>query len=267
MKFALINGDKKEAQTGLQGICINCHSEMVAKCGSVNIWHWAHKSKLSCDLWWENETPWHREWKNQFPKEYQEISHVDPATEERHIADIKTTRGFVVEFQHSAIDLVEVKSREAFYKNMVWIVDATRLTRDYKRFCKGFDLISPSIKPGFFLSYPEECFHPSWLSSSVPVYFDFQGVNPPEQSDEMRDLLWGLFPGRVDRHAVITKIPRKKFIEFSLTNPNLLLAQDILFQIAQHEQQQREEQKWRENQRAEAFRQFWKNPGRGMGRF
>jgi len=48
---------------------------MVAKCGEVRIWHWApHRSRL-CDPWWENETEWHRNWKEQFPVNWQEVVH------------------------------------------------------------------------------------------------------------------------------------------------------------------------------------------------
>ena len=60
MKFALVNGYKKEPQPGLKGTCIHCQSDSLAKCGKVKIWHWAHKSKVSCDSWWENEKDWHK---------------------------------------------------------------------------------------------------------------------------------------------------------------------------------------------------------------
>jgi hypothetical protein len=93
MRFALVNGQKTEPQPKLQGLCTNCQGEMIAKCGRVKIWHWAHKSKLSCDPWWENETEWHRAWKNNFPAEWQEISNIDPVTGEKHIADVKTPYG------------------------------------------------------------------------------------------------------------------------------------------------------------------------------
>jgi competence CoiA-like predicted nuclease len=88
---------------------------------------------------------------NLFPKEWQEIVHKDSATEEKHIADIKTDKGFVIEFQRSSIPPAEIKKRENFYKNMVWVIDGTRLKRDYPRFCKGFEFSLPSIIK-FFLS-------------------------------------------------------------------------------------------------------------------
>ena len=177
MKFALVNGEKAEAQPGLRGTCSHCQSDTIAHCGSEKIWHWKHKRKSSCDSWWENETEWHREWKGFFPAEWQEIGHFDPMNNEKHIADIKTASSFVIEFQHSAIKPNEVKSREDFYKNMVWVVDGTRLTRDFPRFHKGFSYLGSLTETVFVSAFPEECFPESWVKSSVPVYFDFQGLS------------------------------------------------------------------------------------------
>jgi competence protein CoiA len=73
---------------------------MVAKCGEVRAPHWAHRSRRECDHWWEPETEWHRAWKNAFPEEWQEIVHW-AEDGEKHIADVKTGRGWVIEFQHS----------------------------------------------------------------------------------------------------------------------------------------------------------------------
>ena len=57
-----------------------------------------------------------------FPESYREISHVAPDGE-IHRADIKTPNGIVIEVQHSSMSDAERISREAFYQNMVWIVD------------------------------------------------------------------------------------------------------------------------------------------------
>ncbi|MCX5709053.1 MAG: competence protein CoiA family protein [Candidatus Omnitrophica bacterium] len=232
-KFALVNGERIEAQPGLRGTCAFCQSDTIAKCGPERIWHWAHKSKASCDLCWENQTKWHMAWKNYFPGEWQESIHIDSTTKEKHIADIKTDKGFVIEFQYSAIKPSEIQSREAFYKNMVWVVNGSRLKRDYPRFCKGARNFMYTRKREFFLlNFPERSFPAGWLTSSVPVYFDFQGTTPLDQSDEMHAPLWCLFPGRVDGYAIVAMVSRKQFREFSLTAPNLLLAQDSLSYIA-----------------------------------
>ncbi len=130
--------------------------------------------------------------------------HVDSATGEKHIADIKTVSELVIEFQHSAIQPTEVKCREAFYKNMVWVVDGTRPKRDYPRFCKGFSGLRPAGIAGFFRSsFPDECLPAGWLTSSVPVYFDFRGTNPIGEQDERRSA-HGLIPSAcAGKHAMI----------------------------------------------------------------
>jgi competence protein CoiA len=90
---------------------------MVAKCGEVKIWHWAHQGRRFCDPWWENETEWHRKWKAEFPDAWQEIIHrADDGT--KHVADIKTEHGWASEFQHSSIRPEERRSRDAFYERV-----------------------------------------------------------------------------------------------------------------------------------------------------
>jgi hypothetical protein len=37
MKFALINGERKEAEPNLKGHCIGCNSAMVARCVEVRV--------------------------------------------------------------------------------------------------------------------------------------------------------------------------------------------------------------------------------------
>lgn len=134
MKFALRNGEKIEAKKGVNdAICPICKALVIPKCGEVKIHHWAHKKKIECDHWWENETEWHRDWKNHFPADWQEIVHTSDDNE-KHIADIKTPSGLVVEFQHSPIETEEIMSRNNFYKNIVWVVDGKRRKNDERFF-------------------------------------------------------------------------------------------------------------------------------------
>ncbi|WP_261337633.1 competence protein CoiA [Rhizobium leguminosarum] len=107
---------------------------MIAKCGTKKLHHWAHKGRLECDHWWEPETEWHRNWKNQFPKDWQEVRHV-AENGEVHIADVKTPKGEALEFQYSALHPDELAAREAFYgAQMTWIASGTRLKRDAEAF-------------------------------------------------------------------------------------------------------------------------------------
>lgn len=95
---------------------------MIAKCGPRILHHWAHAGRRDCDPWWENETDWHRAWKNFFPDDCREISHT-ASDGEIHRADIKTPTGIIIEVQHSGMTDAERQSREAFYGNLVWIID------------------------------------------------------------------------------------------------------------------------------------------------
>jgi competence protein CoiA len=123
MEIALVQGVRAFPSPGAQGQCQMCGAAMTAKCGEQVIWHWAHKVRRVCDPWWENEGEWHRAWKTHFPEAWHEIVQHDSAGE-KHVADVKLSGGLVVELQHSAMPLDEMRSREAFYGNMVWIVDA-----------------------------------------------------------------------------------------------------------------------------------------------
>jgi hypothetical protein len=86
--------------------------------------HWAHAGRHNCDQWWENETPWHREWKNLFPEACRELSHT-ASDGEIHRADIRTHTGIYIEVQHSSMTDPERLSREAFYGNLVWVLDGS----------------------------------------------------------------------------------------------------------------------------------------------
>jgi hypothetical protein len=148
---------------------------MVAKCGEVRVWHWAHHIKRACDPWWENETVWHRAWKDEFPPAWQEV--VERADDgERHIADVKTDRGWVLEFQHSYLHPEERRSRNAFYRQLVWVVNGRRRKTDYKQFVRVLDDGVP-IDAAFQirkLRYDEECrLLQEWGETQTPLFFDF----------------------------------------------------------------------------------------------
>ncbi|MBH5371012.1 competence protein CoiA family protein [Bradyrhizobium glycinis] len=86
-----------------------------------------------------------------FPAHFQEYIQHDLKAGERDIADVRTDHGLVLEFQHSHLDEKERAAREQYYGNMIWIVDGTRLQRDYPRFLKGKDGFRSGGIPGHFL--------------------------------------------------------------------------------------------------------------------
>ena len=202
MRFALINNARVEPSSKQKGLCPVCAAPVTAKCGKQRIWHWAHDSKKICDHWWEPETKWHRDWKNEFPRECQEIIHLDEKSGEKHIADVKTSDGMVIEFQHSHLKPEERTAREDFYKNMIWVVDSNRLKGDLLRFIKGQVHFERTRQRGIFLTYaPEKSFSVEWVQSSKHVIFDFQGNG-----------LWLLFSWRVGGYAIISEISRRDFV-------------------------------------------------------
>ncbi|NYZ62011.1 CoiA-like domain protein [Luteimonas deserti] len=171
MQYALINGVKSEAVAGADATCLDCGRKTVAKCGPIVMHHWAHAGR-NCDSWWENETQWHRDWKNLFPPECREISHTAPSGE-IHRADIKAPGGIYVEIQHSAMTQAERDSREQFYDNMIWIVDGTPFS---SRFHLHHSLPDPS------LDWAQDC---AWFPARNPL----QGAPFPEGMYQKRSLI------------------------------------------------------------------------------
>jgi competence protein CoiA len=130
MKYAIINDQRAEPSKAAKGTCPACGAEIIAKTCKTKVDHWAHKSKNNCDPWWENETAWHREWKNYLNVEWQESVHKDINMGEIHIADVTTPHGWTIEIQHSPLDYKEREARNTFYKKIAWVVDGTRRKTD-----------------------------------------------------------------------------------------------------------------------------------------
>ena len=235
MRFALINKDRTEALPELKGICPGCGQDVIPKCGPQKIWHWAHSAKRNCDPWWEPETEWHRNWKNQFSPEWQEVIQYDQKSGEKHIADVRTGHGLVIEFQHSHLKPEERAARESFYGNMIWVVDGTRLKNDYPRFRKGPDNFRRTNKQGYFLlHFPEEYFPKNWLDSNAPVIFDFLGTAPANPKDVIQNTLWCLFPSRAESQAVVVGLSRQQFADIAPTRPDLLPFREAVDVLAQN---------------------------------
>lgn len=225
MRYALVNGERKEAQKGFHGNCICCESSVIAKCGVVRVAHWAHRGM--CDPWWEGETEWHRNWKDQFPKEWQESIHYAD-NGEKHIADVKTDQGLVIEFQHSHISNEERQSREIFYATMIWIVDGTRRKLDKKRFAELWEW---SMNAGENVELRELndinievslcALMRDWGNSKTIVFFDFG-----------EDLLFGIVPKGISGIAYAFKIFRRKLVS-RLNTASKFFIQELLQQIRQ----------------------------------
>jgi competence CoiA-like predicted nuclease len=119
-------GERITASPQNRATCPVCNSSVIARCGSINVWHWAHENADDCDPWSEGETLWHLMWKNAVPEGWREVA-LGP-----HRADICTPEGFVVELQNSPINPAEIQKRENFYKKMCWIFNVSDCFKRFK---------------------------------------------------------------------------------------------------------------------------------------
>lgn len=211
MKFALVDGARRVPEPGLSGKCPIFGHPMVAKCGPIRVHHWAHQGSPSCDPWWENETEWHRAWKGHFPEEWQEVIH-ETEHGEKHIADVKTARGWALEFQHSPIKPEERHSREIFYKNLIWVVDGTRRKRDRAQFLQALNS-GQVVKrfPNMRRIASDECaLLREWSGSTSRVFFDFREGG----------IIWWLLGKGAGKSVYVMPFPNAEFITKHLGQTN-----------------------------------------------
>lgn len=178
-------GERIAAFRGGRGLCPTCKTEMLAKCGAIIIWHWAHRSLVECDAWYEPESAWHIEWKQQFPADWQEV------VCGKHRADVKTPT-YVIELQASSISSDDIQAREQFYGTMVWILKGTDFEehfdiRESSRYAKK-RCVSCGLKLGWPMAdsdaviYGESC--PSCGADIRPIkerdrpYWTFRWKHP-----------------------------------------------------------------------------------------
>lgn len=148
-------GQKQFALPELIGQCPSCRHSMLAKCGRIRVWHWSHRKGKDCDPWFEPETGWHLCWKS-----YVVASHVEVVFA-NHRADLVTSDGAVVELQHSPVSPSVIEEREKFYKNMLWIVDASV-------FVDNLQFREKESYYTFKWKWARSC----WSFATKPVYLD-----------------------------------------------------------------------------------------------
>jgi len=174
MQYAITTtGERTLPSPEIHAICPGCKDTLIPKCGSINIWHFAHKNK-DCDPWYEPESKWHRDWKEFWPIENREV------VIGNHRADIKTKGGTVVELQNSSISSQEIQERERFYDNMIWVVNA-------ETFWENIYLRDKEDYHTFLWKYPRKC----WLFAKKPIYLDI-GHHYPTMLFKMKKIHPGL---------------------------------------------------------------------------
>lgn len=122
MMYARLDDRLAIARPEQRAACPGCAGEVLARCGDIRIWHWAHVGG-DCDPWSEPESEWHLGWKKHAPTDRTEV--VIERNEIKRRADIICANGAVLELQAGSISAAEVREREGFYKYMAWLFQVT----------------------------------------------------------------------------------------------------------------------------------------------
>lgn len=207
MKFAIVDGQRREACPGLTGNCPTCDAPVLARCGSIRVWHWSHVGRRTCDAWWEHETPWHRAWKACFPLDWQEVV-FKAASGERHVADVATPTGWTLEFQHSHLAAAERMARDAFYPRLLWVVDGQRRQQDREQFFAAVCAGQRHAEHPLWWIERHGALLRDWCGGRTAVFFDFG-----QESEFDAQYLWYLVPGSELGMAHVARIARSIVID------------------------------------------------------
>lgn len=109
--------------------CPICKENVIPKCGTINIWHWAHRMNAECS-YGEGIGLWHLKWQDFALKNGADVEvPIIDRFGNVYRADI-IYNNKVVELQHSTISEMEIIRRSDYYtgqKYMVdWVLDYTR---------------------------------------------------------------------------------------------------------------------------------------------
>jgi hypothetical protein len=103
-------------------------------------------------------TQWHIDWQNKFDKKNREV--VIRRGEKFHRADALNSKGVVIEFQNSNINVDEIMERETFYGNMIWVVNAKAFAGNIEFNTGVNEFIWRNVRK-------------TWLAATMPIFFDF----------------------------------------------------------------------------------------------
>lgn len=120
--LAIVDGQPRRAEPDgpRRASCADCGAAMLARTGSVRIWHWAHLER-NPDCPAAAESEWHLAWKALALDGSQETA------VGRRRADVLAPGGFAVEFQASPLTAHEVLDREDDWSaqgGMAWVFKA-----------------------------------------------------------------------------------------------------------------------------------------------
>jgi len=196
MMFALVEDQRRLARPEQHGQCPSCAGSVLAKCGEIRIWHWAHEVS-DCDPWSEPESEWHLSWKKHAPIDRTEV--VIERDGQKHRADVLCANSAVLELQASSISPDEIRVREGFYKYMAWLFRVTWADRlHYGK--KGFWWKHGAISQTFI---------------TKPLFWDY------ESEGIVQEVKLALVEGRYGENRVVGRsvktYQRGQFAEFIAT--------------------------------------------------
>ena len=158
MQFAIDeNGIRTSINNSIKGKlykCPCCGTEVIQKKGDVMIWHFAHKSLADCVDYYDNKGEWHRSMQELFPEQNREV--YEKTETYRHIFDVLTDKGRIIEFQHSPMSFSEFQRRTLDYhtrsklkktQKPVWVFDFSE--RDFQVSSKKYDS-NPRLRKFFW---------------------------------------------------------------------------------------------------------------------
>jgi len=138
MLLANKNNQRTRASPNSKAICPLCNEEVIAKCGEIKIWHWAHKVNFTCKEF-EPETERHIEmklfFKDNFPNfelEYN-LGWAIPDLFDKN-------RKIAIEVQHSRLSKEKFLERTINYRkngiHVLWIFDCFLLKENVPDFLR-----------------------------------------------------------------------------------------------------------------------------------
>lgn len=114
--------DQPELKPSARATCVDCLGVLIAKCGEINRWHWAHEAHDATCTGSDGEGAWHRAWK-MWAEQHGAQTEI---SEGRHRADIVWHDGTVYELQSNYLDAVDIANREQHWGDrLTWIYRIT----------------------------------------------------------------------------------------------------------------------------------------------
>lgn len=235
MKFGRLNGERVKPKSHLKGVsCPKCGTELIAKCGEIRAHHWAHKNKLQCDDWMEDDNEWRDSWLNEFEEDWQEV--LIERAGVQHFADVETEKKTIILLHQSRLTPEIIREREDFYQTPVWIFNAGLHKQDVAHFLKAFEngwIRFPKIQnnknPFLMITefYIEKVFRKEWLSARFPVFLDYSTAKDSQIYPLAKQLneIWYLTPITVLGFRILFHYPKKSLIKSLIDRPGLNLEQ------------------------------------------